>query len=745
MQRALLIGHLNIPQRVPAGLVVSLVCVAAGLFSAGARADEPCANEALRTSLSVDLPDCRAYEMVSPAFKEGASLNSQMIYVSSDGSHAISGALGAFAGTESESSNLLEGSVYEFSRKGVGWEALPLDPPASEFPALHFLGTSRDLTKTLWEMREPSQSVDEANLYVREADGRFVKIGPLLSPSRGSGPPGGSGSENLGAQPILPIIYVGASADLSHVFMSYQPGNEEERSILWPGDTTLGVAPSLYEYAGTGVVRPRLVGIDEPEGKLISNCGTELGSERDKYNAISVNGEKVFFTAFHETHGGVACSSPVVNELYAHINRSETVQISEPSFSECKICRTGSKTPQEPAVTEKPATFWGASEDGAKVFFTTEQELLEGQSTESLYEFDFDNPFGQRVVLVSKGSSKPEVQGVARVSEDGSHVYFVAKGVLTTGVNREGGSPTAGEDNLYMFERDGAYPQGRVAFIATLSAGDEQDWMQEDRRPVQATPDGRFLIFDGGGQVFEYDAKEERFVNISMGHAAEINGPIFALASSPAIAQSELDFSSDGANVFFTSTEALTPGAEVAAGAGAKSVYEYHSAGSITNGSVSLISDGKDISGGIALYGVDSSGGDVFFQTADSLVGTDANTGLDLYDARVDGGFPEPVVPVACAGEACQGTQSSSPLFGLPGSLSVAGGGNLAPAAPLTPTATKAKPTSTPKSLTRAQKLADALKACGKRPKKKRAACDVQARKRYGGKSGRKSTGGRTR
>jgi hypothetical protein len=35
------------------------------------------------------------------------------------------------------------------------------------------------------------------------------------------------------------------------------------------------------------------------------------------------------------------------------------------------------------------------------------------------------------------------------------------------------------------------------------------------------------------------------------------------------------------------------------------------------------------------------------------------------------------------------------------------------------------------KPLTRAQKLAKALKACKKKPKKKRASCQAQARKRY--------------
>jgi hypothetical protein len=45
--------------------------------------------------------------------------------------------------------------------------------------------------------------------------------------------------------------------------------------------------------------------------------------------------------------------------------------------------------------------------------------------------------------------------------------------------------------------------------------------------------------------------------------------------------------------------------------------------------------------------------------------------------------------------------------------------------------------------LTRAQKLADALKACKKKPKRERAACEALARKRYGAKSKTAKSGGR--
>ena len=57
--------------------------------------------------------------------------------------------------------------------------------------------------------------------------------------------------------------------------------------------------------------------------------------------------------------------------------------------------------------------------------------------------------------------------------------------------------------------------------------------------------------------------------------------------------------------------------------------------------------------------------------------------------------------------------------------------------APLIKTVSLA-PKATRKSLTVAQKLASALKACEKQPRKRRAGCESRARKKYGVKTGKK-------
>jgi hypothetical protein len=713
---------------VRAGCVAALACAMTGTISAGVQAEEGiCPNEALRQELhSGQLPDCRAFELVSPDFKDASV--PEIEAVSGDGLHVVVKALGAFASTESEPTNGLGGAVYEFSRTGSGWVTSPLTPPASRFPALFFLGASRDLTKTLWMLREPSQSTAEGDLYVREADGHFVKIG-RLNPFLEAGSPAGS-NFRLVEGPAGPFVrWEGASTDLSHVLLSYNPVRGGA-AVLWPGDTTIASAfASLYEYVGTGNIRPELVGVDD-EGKLISNCGIELGGaeemgrEGDKYNAVSADGTSVFFTARHEAGAGGVCSpagidnrGPEVNELYVRIDRSETVGISEPSEFQCEECRTGhSKVP----TVEEPAEFQGASEDGTKAFFTTTQELLPGDAGENLYEFDFDRLPGQQIVLVSKGSLEPSaVQNVAAVSEDGSHVYFIAGNVLASNENSNKEKPVKGDSNLYVFERDEAYPSGRVTFITTSGPS-----------RAQTTPNGRFLVFQSGSQVFEYDAKEELLVNVSDGHTAEISRGtginVHGRSAYPTWqVESDANISSDGAYVIFTEN--------------GNPVFEYHSVGPISNGKVSVISD-RALSGVAEPASIDASGDSVLFRSAEPLLASDTNTGADIYDARVNGGFPEPATPAGCDGEACQGARSLIPVFGSAGS-SAASGGNLVPPVESKPPAVEMKPVQ--KSLTRAQKLTDALKACKKKPKRERAACEALARKRYGAKSKAAKSGGR--
>lgn len=513
------------------------------------------------------------------------------------------------------------------------------------------------------------------------------------------------------------LVFTGASEMLTRTLFIDASPNNGEVSHLWPGDTTAGGRlPSLYEYAGVENAAPHLVGVRD-QGGLISDCGIYLGSGRgpgegDFYNAVSASGTTVFFTAPASSTCG--STGPPVNELYARISGESTVAISEPSKADCAECEFSSLANAE---------FQGASLDGSKVFFKTVQHLLPTATGTGadLYQYDFQGPEEGRVTLVSSGGAG--VLGVARVSEDGSHVYFVATGSLT-GANREGKAPVPEAPNLYVFSSECPgggtacpSPVKRTSFVATLSPSDGADWNANDARPVQATQEGRFLVFQSAanllpdqegrteaGQVFEYDAQTETLVRVSRGqngynddghssiYPATIPvqgydaGPPTSRSASPTQRFTGLAVSEDGSRVFFSSEDALTPQAL----SGVNNVYEYH------NGHVGLISDGHDMVSvsekpAVELLGTDESGLDVFFTTADSLVPQDTNTQVDIYDARINGGFTPSTERAPCTADSCQGAPSVAPLLAVPG-VSPAAEEAGAPAGPVQKTIPKKKP-----------------------------------------------------
>jgi hypothetical protein len=727
------------------GVISCLLCVSAFAGGMASRSVAACPNTGF-VGFSGFLAGCGGYERVTPEFKAGARVVPKAI--SSDGSRVVGDSIAVFAGDEGYDQPAE--TLYESVRSGAGWATSAITPPSSVYPAQEFLDFNPNSDEGLWTARLPSQSLNAEDLYIREPaevlgrPGVLVKVGPMVPPYAAEGPAAGQATVLNEADKLF---YAGASLDLSHVFFQMLGTGP-----LWPGDTTVhSVQRSLYEYVGAGNATPMLVGVDD-EGRLISDCGTSLGSYKqpggynaDTYNAISDDGEIVYFTALAANECGGA-HAPEVNEVYARVGvggGARTVPISEPTFADCEACQESERAGAE---------FVGASQDGSKAFFMTSQELLKGAVGENLYEYDFHNRPGHKIVRLSVGPEAAEVQGVGKVSEDGSHVYFVAKGVLTSGSNGEGGEPVKHGENLYVFERDATYPSGHVSFIATLSEGDESDWQGEDLRPVQATPDGRFLVFESSAdltngdsssvsQVFEYDAAREELARISVGEAGYPAGresaerdrafiiPQGYSGSLPVTVRTmELAVSDDGSVVVFESRGGLTMAAKAAGEAKLQSVFEYRSSGAISNGGVFSVSNGNG-SFKTNVSGMDSSGRDIFFQTQAPVLASDRDSQEDLYVARDYGGFP--VVPLVqdCEREVlCQGSGGVAPVLVSAGSVGVVGGEDL-------PESTGPQPPPKPApGVSRVQRLAKALRVCRRthRPGRARRVCEVGARRRFG-------------
>jgi len=689
-----------------------------------------CPNEALRAESNPDpqtgapystqLPDCRAYEQVTPVFKSFNFVypgsprtlgTTATTAISTSGSPLLEQSTALLGAGPAGADEEVIGTSYELGRGASGWTASSLTAPASVFPnSVEELASPADVAAGLWSAAIPSQSIYAEDFYRREAGGAFLDIGPIAPPSATAGPPRGAkpgGAKGLGTYNNR---IIGSSADLSDVvFQLDSPEFEGEQSYLWPGDRTVGVCcaaserPSLYEYvdtghSGEGADVPALVGV-ENNGTQISQCGTGLGADvsREAYavrNGISAGGSTVFFNA--QAGGCVSgATGPAVNQVYARIGTpgaQTTVNVAGTS---------GCATSTSCNVTS-PVTYQGASKDGSKVFFTTTQALLpsDKDTTSNIYECELPGdgrPTATptelvnacpdlKAVPVTGTSAGANVQSVVAVSEEGSRLYFTATGVLSTVANDQVRTAELGKDNLYVWEAPGAHdPTGHTAFIATLS--------EASPREAQATPDGRYLVFtttadvtlddtSTSAQAFRYDAQSGELIRVSVGqNGFNSNGNT---SSDPVILAStnlgRLTVSQDGSYIVFQSNDALTPQVH----GGLSNVYEWH------DGNISLISDGTDSQHQAGLIGMNTSGANVFFTTADKLVGQDIDEDADVYDARIDGGFPAPTPAPSCSGEACQGPLSSSLAPVLPGSTLVPAIGN-APSPVTKPVTPKAK------------------------------------------------------
>jgi hypothetical protein len=701
------------------------------------------------------LPECRAYEMVSPPFTGGVSLygaygleGSFDLPVSQDGRRVLASSLGNFAGQES-GSTVTDGlgTSYLLTRTHSGWQPAALNPSSARFPFQRALDADLNLERTLWRLGDSTVLEGSSDYYIREPDGVFVRIGPDTHES----------SSGEGALPAVNRSYFGASTSLSRIVFGLRADDQlgavsSQRGALWPGDETIsGNNYSLYEYNGVGNAEPKLVAVtnegmldSNQDADLIGQCGAQLGSGNliegagggDVYNAVSPSGFAVFFTVLEGPCASrfESGTGPTTAELFARVEGTHTIAISEPSLSvpgrKCTgICRETQD--EEGGHTRSPGRFLGASADGRKVYFLTSQPLVDSDGDEGpdLYLAELSSTAVTRLVEVSDGSqgaSTPDdgsnVLGVSRVSQDGSRVYFVAKDVLTTDVNGNGEAAAAGANNLYLYESS----SGRTAFVTQLSTADSRNWAFEDARAAQASiPDGRFLVFSSfaspqatgdtspASQLFRYDAEGGDLVRVSVGQRGtyfcpqsgglevgyNCNGNVqsqnaapqsleqeFTRVSKSILPNMKLGVTSEG-TVFFQSKGALTPAAangSPSATSGLRNVYQYK------NGQVYLISDGQEaLSGAVEidgeavsstfLSGVLADGKGVLLFSPNQLVPQDSDSLVSIYDAEVNGGFPAPSQAAGCVGEICRETLRDTPLMPSAGSNSSHSQGNVKP------------------------------------------------------------------
>ena len=617
---------------------------------------DTCPNEALRAeNNSLALPQCRAYEQVSPPDKVGnyavpfdyAENGSSLGYTSLASNIANSG-----QGT-------LLANYYVANRSGSGWKTIPnLNGPTGSFftgaeglfGSPHPEAYSADLQSSLWYISPGADSYFDGNrAYLRQPDGSFHLIG--------NGVEGASTWLNNTSADVL----VGASADLSHVVFNGAQDTGGYHPIYGPG---------VYEFIGTGNDQPRRVDVDNA-GNPLSECANENGRVADG-DALSADAAVIFFTV----RGGCGGANPAASELWARADGATSY------FASASHCIRTAADLGGACNGPANAHFQGAAIDGSRAFFTTTQQLVNGDTDETndLYACDIPLDASSPIGTANPCSSLTEVSGAAvganvesttRISDDGSHVYFIAQGVLADNNGPSGVPAVPGAHNLYVWRSDAVHPAGQTTFITTLAADDLDDFDPLDptlpHSPPQATPDGHFLVFttanslvttdtDEARDVYRYDAETAALVRVSTnvfgvaGNVESVDAKIESFGH-----HSHAAVSNDGEAIVFRTVEALSP----LDGNGESDVYLWRA------GHVSLITSGSVGGGapvvlGRSLIGIDGSGKNIYFTTGQALTPSDGDGTIDVYDARIGGGFNfDTAAP--CAGETCRPSASAPP------------------------------------------------------------------------------------
>lgn len=666
------------------------------------------------------LPDNRAYEMVTPVEKNGV-----------DPGVAVSAPTGNVVDWEANGGlgDATSGGItlYQSQRTAGGWQTVALTPkPPTLLGLLQEQAPmfwTPDLSKTIYATPESYDITNfengASNLYLQSPEGSLSWI------SQGT---------QIGSTPDE-ITFDGSTPEAEHVVFSTEESLVPQATGIEPN----GYRPTDYLYErNVASGQTTLIDVDNsgnllnPEGAILGNGNWLARGEPPAIsylpanlygtttNAISSDGSKIFF------------ESPPPSLYEAEL---------EPSFSQTVhlYMRDGSETVpiDNPAITNGPgARYEGASEDGSLVFFSSDEALGgDPYADKEIYEFDTSS---RTVTPIStgEGSSDGRVLGITAIANDGSHVYFVAKGLLATNTNSEDQIATEGAPNLYVYDTS----THKTTFIATVSLKDAE---AEPERPgpltadpdyeraAVPTPDGSVLVFESSAdltgqnssgyfEIYRYQADTGALSCVSCtpdgvtptGSATmgDVGGGSYGPPGKP------LAMSADGSRIFFDSPDALVPeaingGEQHSSLFGTLStfdVYEWE------NGVVSLISDGRSSTSSL-LSSTTPSGNDVFFNTAASLVPQDTDGGeRDIYDARVDGGFSASSggASTPCDnGASCRGPIGPAPSFVMPSSASQ-GTENLAPQvkAKPKPKSTKSKPKSKKNHIKKEKKVKGKIK-----------------------------------
>jgi hypothetical protein len=584
---------------------------------------DSCPNASLRASgLSASLPDCRAYEMVSPVDKNGADVSAQTdsSMASASGDAITYSSRAGFGDTEGSGT---EGNSEYVAFRGAGsWSTYAVTPtPAQGAFQILAGGTvnriySPELTSNVLEAYDlpgAASGVTNGINYYRE-NTLSKKLETLTSPQ--------AGIDVLNPRAVY-LGLRGTSADLDVVVF------ETEARFLFEAP---GSSHNLYAM-DHGILH--LVGV-LPDGTIPAGGSA---APRDywfgvhRYNdTVSSDGSRIFFMS--------PADESTAPQLYMREREEKTFLISESEAS-------------SPVQEPHNVRFQGETDEGHQVIFSTVDRLLDvdpGGAGYGIYRYTTSpHPEAEsNLTFIARVESEPEVVGM---SEQADRIYFAAG------------------ETLYFWE------QGLSRIVAesfVVYNDTESEVLRYEGGRVNVSSDGRHIAFysqsqltsqatDGRLEMYLYDAPTGTLKCVSC--LPDGSTPKSGIDIVPKATEQLSVFllfphhflSSDGRLVFFSTADALVPQDTNKLA----DVYEYDA----NTGKVALLTSGE---GGYGAWFADADpmGKNVFFVTKQPYSRLDTDTLVDLYDARVGGGLPEPPrTPVPCAGDECQGIPATVPSF----------------------------------------------------------------------------------
>jgi hypothetical protein len=698
-----------------------------------------CPNSQLRQETrSNSLPDCRAYELVTPSFAQGAAImadDGPTSGVAVNPPRIAYGAnFGLFPASSGEGMNGLS-DLYVSTRSDLGWNQRYVGLSGTEGMAMGGPPGGVMYSPTQGVYPSDAQKGTQASPSLdRVIDYNWGYPGNLESHAPGSNAPyvwNATSGQLIERWPTNLVergnkdIFVGvpqASADFSHFIFSsnvaFAEGGVESAAeiiccpvagvpmdAIWPRD-------SIYDNdVKTGAVA------------LASRKADETPFQGRVFN-VSDDGSHILMAEEAALQGGLPPAPLVVQEAVLG------AEIKGPLYLRVDATRADARTYE--IAPESDLQFVGSTADGATVYFTSADQLTsdDHDSSRDLFVWHESEPNSlSRVSVGDHGSAgntdacSPKegwtsvcgVGTIGRLSGNGhtdSYLATASGAIYFESPEQLVGSKGRPEErNLYL------YKNGTLRYVTTM----------ESTRGVvrmQVTGDGKQMALVTTSSLTDYESAGHR----EMYSYSPQDGLVSCVScrsdgaqpvSDVSASQNGLFLTNDG-RTFFSTTEGLVPRDTNQV----QDVYEF------TEGRAQLITAG--IGPGLTgitvaqripgLVGVSANGTDVYFATIDTLVTQDHNAAqIKIYDARTGGGFPaEREEPKCLAADECHGPGNDPPA--IPADRTSAGLGG-----PLKTKAHKAKKHKKAKRHLKAQK-----KKAGKGKAKRKSTARNQGGKRHG-------------